>query len=95
MTDKLPLYSKIIHETETNQWRVTVSEFRGTEYLNIRKYFLSFEEEWIPLKEGVNFELTFANMNSLLVALVEIISLAESKEVLEEHFKDVLDYLYD
>ena len=94
MTDKPPLYTKIINETENNQWRITISEFRGIEYLNIRKYFLSFDEEWIPLKEGVNMELTFDNMQSLLISVLEILSLAESKELLETHFKEALDYIY-
>jgi hypothetical protein len=38
--------------------------------------------------------LDFDNSRNLFEGLVEILSLAESKGILEEHFKDVLDYLY-
>jgi hypothetical protein len=38
--------------------------------------------------------LDFSNSRELFIGLVEILSLAESKEILEEHFKDILDELY-
>ena len=44
-----PVYEKIIHYNEAKeiQIRLTVSTFRGIEYLHLRKYYLAF------MKRGV------------------------------------------
>ena len=90
------LYERIIHynEDKETQVRLTVSTFRVIVYLHLRKYYLAFDEEWKPSPEGVAMELDFDNSRELFAGLVEILSLAESKEILEEHFKDFLDQIY-
>ena len=91
-----PMYERIIHynEEKETQVRLTVSSFRGIEYLHLRKYYLAFDEEWMPSSEGIAMEIDFDNSRELFAGLVEILSLAESKEILEEHFKDFLDQIY-
>jgi len=69
------MYERIIYETETYQWRVTVNVFRDIEYLHIRKYIMDFDETWIPIKEGVSFPIDLDNVRELFVALLEILSL--------------------
>tara|TARA_Y100001937_G_scaffold105071_1_gene145635 strand:- start:225 stop:524 length:300 start_codon:yes stop_codon:yes gene_type:complete len=90
------MYEKVVHYNEDKeiQVRLTVNTFRGIEYLHLRKYYLSFNEEWCPSPEGIAMELDFDNSRELFAGLVEILSLAESKEILEEHFKDFLDQIY-
>ena len=90
------LYERIIHYDENKeiQVRLTVSTFRGIEYLHLRKYYLAFTEEWLPSPEGIAMELDFNNSRELFSGLVEILSLAESKTVLEDHFKDFIDDIY-
>lgn len=90
------MYEKVIHYNEDKeiQVRLTVNTFRGIEYLHLRKYYLAFTEEWMPSPEGIAMELDFDNSRELFAGLVEILSLAESKEILEEHFKDFLDQIY-
>mgnify|MGYP001455336620 FL=1 len=90
------MYEKIVHYNEDKeiQVRLTVNTFRGIEYLHLRKYYLSFNEEWCPSPEGIAMELDFDNSRELFAGLVEILSLAESKDILEEHFKDFLDQIY-
>ena len=41
-----PVYEKVIHydEVKETQIRLTISSFRGIEYLHLRKYYLSFTE---------------------------------------------------
>jgi hypothetical protein len=39
-------------------------------------------------------KLDFENSRGLFEGLVEILSLAEAKDILESHFKDVLDEIY-
>jgi hypothetical protein len=85
------MYDKVIYEDDTYQWRVTVNEFRGVEYFNLRKYILDFDENWIPIKEGVSFPLDLNNVKELFVAILQILSMAESKEAIREHFKDLLN----
>ena len=90
------MYERIIHYDEEKevQIRLTVSTFRGIEYLHLRKYYLSFDEEWCPTPEGVAFPLDFNNSRELFAGLVEILSLAESKEIIEENFSDLIQDLY-
>lgn len=74
-----PVFSKILHEDSEKcfQYRVTVSEFRGVQYLGIRKYFLSFEGTWEPTKEGATIPLTIDGTLRLFLALSELLSEAE------------------
>ena len=88
------IYEKVINETETFQWRVTVNEFHGTEYFHLRKYIMDFDETWIPIKEGVSFPLDLDNVRELFVALLEILSLGESKQAIKEHFSELLEDIY-
>jgi hypothetical protein len=39
-------------------------------------------------------ELDFNNSRELFAGLVEILSIAESKDILEEYFKDFIDEIY-
>ena len=88
------VYEKVINQKETEQIRLVINTFRGVEYLSLRKYFLDFEEEWLPSKEGITMPLDIDNSRELFVGLVEILSLAESKSILESEFKDILDEIY-
>jgi hypothetical protein len=90
-------YERVIHYDAVKelQVRLTVSEFRGIEYISLRKYFLDFfTEEWMPSKEGVTMPIDLSNSRELFIGLTEILSLAESKEVIEENFTDLLTAIY-
>jgi hypothetical protein len=89
-------YSRIVHYDTVKevQVRLTVNTFRGVEYLHLRKYYMDFDEEWKPTPEGVAMPLDFNNSRELFAGLVEILSLAESKSVIEEHFSDLLQDMY-
>jgi hypothetical protein len=90
------LYEKVVHYDPVKeiQIRLCVNSFRGIEYLHLRKYYLDFEEEWKPSSEGVAMPIDFYNSAQLFEGLCEILSLAESKDILEKHFKETLDLLY-
>ena len=55
---------------------------------------LYFEEEWKPTREGITMPIDFDNSRNLFEGLVEILSLAESKNILEQEFKEILDQIY-
>lgn len=90
------VYEKIVLEDPEKllQVRLTVSTFRDIEYLGLRKYYLDFNEEWKPTPDGISFPITLDNSRELFIGLVEILSLAESKEIIEEHFKELISDLY-
>ena len=89
-------YSRIIHydTVKEQQVRLTINTFRGVEYIHLRKYYLDFEEEWKPTPEGIAMPLDLNNSRELFSGLVEILSLAESKGIIEEHFSDLIQDLY-
>jgi len=88
------VYEKIIQESQHDQLRLVVSTFRGVEYLSLRKYYLDFDEEWKPSNQGITIPIDMENTRNLFQGLVEILSLAESKAIIEENFRDLLDEIY-
>ena len=91
------VYEKIILEQEDKeiQYRLVVSTFNDVEYVHIRKYYLDFEGEYKPTKEGVCIPFELNSLSNLFEGLVELLSLSESKSIIQEHFKDLLTDLYD
>lgn len=88
------VYEKIIQEDTHEQLRLIVSTFRDVEYISLRKYYLDFDEEWKPSNQGITVPIDMENTRNLFQGLVEILSLAESKSIIEENFKDLLDEIY-
>ena len=89
------VYWRIIHETPDKQVRLVINEFRGVEYLHLREYYLDFDEVWLPSNKGVSMPLTFDNSRELFAGLLEILSLAESKELIAENMKELLEVTYN
>ena len=92
--DAPAIYEKIIQETEHEQVRLVINTFRETEYIFLRKYYLDFDEEWKPSNQGITIPIDMENTRNLFQGLVEILSLAESKAIIEENFRDLLDEIY-
>lgn len=90
------IYEKVIHEDSEKfiQLRLIVNEFRGIEYLHLRKYYLDYNGDWLPSSDGVSMALDLNNCRELFKGLVEILSLAESKQILEEVFGNTLEQIY-
>ncbi len=88
--------SRVIHYDEVKevQIRLTINTFRDIEYMHLRKYYMDFNEEWKPTPEGVAMPLDLTNSRELFAGLIEILSLAESKSLIEEHFSDLIQDLY-
>lgn len=84
------MYEKIVFENEEKgfQYRLTISEFRGVEYLHIRKYFLSYEGEYVPTKEGATIPATIQNTFALLDGLIEICSQSEGVDSIKQYFSN-------
>jgi hypothetical protein len=88
------IYSRIITNDGFKQVRLYINEFRDQEYLHIREYYLDFDEEWKPTPKGISIPLEIETSKELFIAISEILSLAESKKVLEEVFGDTIKSIY-
>lgn len=90
------VYSRVVYwdEAKDIQIRVGINIFREVEYLFLRKYYRDFEGDWRPSNEGVNMPLGLENSRELFAGLVEILSLAESKQIIIDHFKDLIEDTY-
>ena len=95
--DSEVLYESLIHENVEKgfQLKLVVNLFREVEYLHIRKYFLSFDEGYLPSKEGISMPCTLDNVYKLLDSLVEITAKAESLDSIKEHFDKITKRLED
>lgn len=82
------LYEKIISDNDAKfyQLRLVVNEFKGKTYLHIRKYFLSYEGEYVPSSEGVSMEASIDSIKNLLDGLIEISSFAESSDGFKTYY---------
>ena len=91
MSDESPIqYEKIIYENEAKayQLRLVVNEFRGVQYIHLRKYFLTYEGEYQASKEGISMEAGLSNIYSLLDGLLEIVSHEEAIEAVNTYFSN-------
>jgi hypothetical protein len=88
------LYSRVIEDFGDKQVRLTVNEFREVEYIHLREYYQDMDETWLPTKKGISLPLTIENTRELFTGLLEILSLAESKELILEHFKELMEITY-
>lgn len=88
--DSPELYEKLIYDNQDKfyQLRLVVNDFRGKQYVHIRKYFQTYEGDYQSSREGVSMEASISNILSLLDGLMEIVSKEESLEVISKHFSD-------
>jgi len=89
------LYSRIVHEYDDGrQVKLTINNFNGIEYLHLRQYYLNFEGDSMPSSKGISIPLDLTNSYELFAGLVEILSLAESRDSILSYFRDTFDELY-
>jgi hypothetical protein len=90
----MDVYSRIRTNDGLKQVRLYINEFREQEYLHIREFYLDFDEEWKPTPKGISIPLEIETSKELFIAISEILSLAESKKVVEEIFGDLIRGIY-
>ena len=81
------MYEKLIYENADKgyQYRLTYNEFRDVEYLHVRKYFLTYEGEYHPSKEGASIPASIQNTYNLLDGLLDICSRSEGWDSIKAH----------
>jgi len=84
-------YEKIIHENMEKgfQVKLVVNDFRDVTYIQLRKYFLTYEGDWQASREGVSIPASIENIYALLDGLFDICSRAEGEEIIK-HYADKL-----
>lgn len=88
--DRIVYYDEI----KDVQVRLGINIFRDVEYIYLRKFYRDFEGEWKPSNEGITMPLGLSNSKELFAGLLEILSLAESREMIVEYFEDLLKDRY-
>jgi len=85
--DENILYSKIIDENMEKgfQVRLAVNDFRDVTYIQLRKFFLSYEGDWIPSREGISIPASTENIYAILDGLFEICAQAEGEEIIKRY----------
>lgn len=85
-------YNKLIEENLEKgfQVRLVVNDFRDTTYIQLRKYFLSYEGEWLASKEGVSIPASIENIYSILDGLLDICAKAEGEEIIKKYADRIL-----
>lgn len=86
-------YSKIIDENMEKgfQIRLAVNDFRDVTYIQLRKFFLSYEGIFVPSREGVSVPASTENIYALLDGLLEICSQAEGEEIIKKYYNKFFD----
>ncbi len=74
--------TKIILENEAKgiQYRWTISQFRDKFYIGIREWYVGFEGEWLPTRNGITMPYELHVCSRLFDAFYEILSTAETLE---------------
>ena len=85
------LYERLIEENldKGYQIKLVVNEFKDGVYLQLRKYFLSYEGDWIPSREGISVPASIENVHNILYGLFDICAKAEGKEVIDFFYNKV------
>lgn len=89
MADSEVLFERTIYQNDVKnyQLKVVANLFRDVEYLHIRKYFLSFEDGYVPSREGISIPMSIENIYAILDALIELCSKAETTDAITQHFE--------
>lgn len=90
-----PLYEKLIYQNDVKfyQLKLVVNEFRGEQYIHLRKYFQSYEGDYVPSREGISMVASIPNIFALLEGLIELCSKEESADVIDKYFSDKISSL--
>lgn len=86
------LYERLIEENIEKgfQVKLVVNDFRDVTYIQLRKYFLTYEGDWQASREGVSIPASIENIHSLLYGLLDICAKAEGEEVIKFFYDEIV-----
>jgi len=85
-------YNKLIEENIDKgfQVKLVVNEFRDIEYIQLRKYFLTYEGDWQASREGISIPASMENIYALLDGLLDICARAEGEDIIRHYAAKIL-----
>jgi hypothetical protein len=85
-------FNKIIEENMDKgfQVRLVINEFRDIEYIQLRKYFLTYEGDWQASREGISIPASMENIYALLDGLLDVCARAEGEDVIRHYADKIL-----
>jgi hypothetical protein len=89
------LLDVVLLERDGVQYRLSISEFRESYYLSIREWYLDFEEEWKPSRNGFSMPYNLNSTARLFHSLESLLSQAEVLEEIKECIKDEFETIPD
>ena len=86
------LYERLIEENIEKgfQVKLVVNDFRDVTYIQLRKYFLTYEGDWQASREGISIPASIENIHSLLYGLLDICAKAEGEEVIKFFYDEIV-----
>lgn len=86
------LYERLIEENLEKgfQVKLVVNDFREITYIQLRKYFLTYEGDWQASREGISIPASIENIHSLLYGLLDICAKAEGEEVIKHFYDEIV-----
>jgi hypothetical protein len=86
------LYERLIEENLEKgfQVRLVINDFRDVTYIQLRKYFLTYEGHWQASREGISIPASIENIHSLLYGLLDICAKAEGEEVIKFFYDEIV-----
>ena len=86
------LYERLIEENLEKgfQVKLVVNDFRDVTYIQLRKYFLTYEGDWQASREGISIPASIENIHSLLYGLLDICAKAEGEEVIKFFYDKIV-----
>ena len=84
-------YHKIIEENMEKgfQVRLVINEFREVNYIQLRKYFLTYEGNWQASREGISIPASTENIYAILDGMLDICSKAEGTEIITHYYEKI------
>jgi hypothetical protein len=85
-------YNKVIEENMDKgfQVRLVINEFRDVQYIQLRKYFLTYEGDWQASREGISIPASIENIYGLLDGLLDICAQAEGEDIIRHYAAKIL-----
>jgi len=85
-------YNKLIEENMDKgfQVRLVINEFRDVQYIQLRKYFLTYEGDWQASREGISIPASIENIYGLLDGLLDICAKAEGEDIIRHYAAKIL-----
>lgn len=85
-------YNKLIEENMEKgfQVRLVINEFRDVQYIQLRKYFLTYEGEWQASREGISIPASIENIYGILDGMLDICAKAEGEDIIRHYADKIL-----